>query len=378
MRILQLISSGGVYGAEHMMLTLTQVLVRQGHDCTVAVFENSRQGNVSVEVARHMAALDLPVQAIPCKGRLDFAAVACIRRLLQERRVDVLHAHGYKADIYGYIAARGTKIATVSTCHNWVGGTLALSIFNNLDRLVLQRLDAVVAVSEPIAGALRKCGVAPQKLRHISNGIDIHRFATAQPALRQEFAPHSGPLVGFVGRLSPEKGTHTLLHAAAVVLRGRPEAIFVLVGNGPERESLEQKAADLGISKSIRFLGQRNDMPDIYASLDILILPSLTEGLPLTILEALAAGRAVIATSVGAVPKVVAHEKTGLLVPPGDVEALAAAIMRLLDDSFLGKRLGRLGHDTVAGHYSAEVMAKEYLTTYDDAITTKTAYRKSN
>ncbi|MBZ5630067.1 MAG: glycosyltransferase family 4 protein [Acidobacteriia bacterium] len=349
------------------MLTLSHALTRHGHDCTIAAFENLHRPNL--EIVERAGTFQLPVQLVRCSGRLDWRAVSRLRRMMRQGNIDVVHAHGYKADVYAYLASRGTSAATVSTCHNWIHQGLATAIYNRLDRLVLRRFDAIVAVSDTVANILGNGGGCGQKVRVINNGIDLSRFAAATPTLREEFgADYHGPLVGFVGRLSPEKGPQYLVRAAADVLRYRPDAKFVLVGSGPERERLQKAVASLGIEGSVRFVGQRADMPSVYASLDVIVLPSVSEGLPLTILEALAAKRAVVASDVGGVPSIVIHEKTGLLVPPGDVPALAASIERLLDDACLRRQLGCSGYDLVKEHYSATTMAERYSAVYRDAL----------
>jgi glycosyltransferase involved in cell wall biosynthesis len=147
-----------------------------------------------------------------------------------------------------------------------------------------------------------------------------------------------------------------------------PDALFVLVGDGPEREKLETLTQQLGIQSSVVFVGQRDDIPGVYASFDIVALPSLTEAMPLAVLEALAAKRAVVASEVGDVPRMILHEQTGLLVQPGDDRGLADAIMRLLADGELRRKLGHNGHRFVLDHFSGARMARNYLGVYEDVM----------
>jgi glycosyltransferase involved in cell wall biosynthesis len=177
--------------------------------------------------------------------------------------------------------------------------------------------------------------------------------------------------VGYVGRLSPEKGVDRLLQAAALVLARRPNTKFILAGSGPEDARLKRMAETLGLTKNVTFLSQVDEVSEVYASLDMVVLPSLTEGLPLMVLEALAAKRAVVATNVGAVPQVIIDGETGLLVAPGDVNALAAGIERLMEDSSLRNRLASRGHSLVAQSYSVNVMTAGYLALYHDTVQLK-------
>jgi glycosyltransferase involved in cell wall biosynthesis len=355
-----------MYGAEHVVLTLAGGLARLGHECTVGVFENRHRPNL--EIAERAKALRLPVEQVVCDGRVDTKVIGRIRKIIEERNINVVHAHGFKADVYCYAALRSTSTPLVSTCHNWLEDGLALSIYGMLDRFVLRYFDAVAAVSPAVSFVLHHSGVAHDKIQLIDNGIDLSRFEGAWPKLRGELGVGDAPVIGFVGRLSPEKGLRHLLQAASRIFPKWLDATLVLVGDGPERESLQKLAGELGISHRIHFTGQRFDTPEMYASFDVLVLPSLTEGLPLTLLEALASRRAVVASSVGAVPNIVAHETTGLLVTPGDVEGLASSIERLLRDSALRKLLGEQGYVLVSQRYSSPTMTREYAAMYQNAI----------
>lgn len=365
MKILHLISSGGLYGAETMVVALSRCLQQRGHTSIVGVFHNLHSPNT--QVAEHARSSGVPVELIACKGRLDPSAVMALRRIIRQREIDAVHAHGYKADIYGYAASRGLGTPILSTCHTWYDNDMAAYLYGVLDRRVLKRFNMTIAVSESVAALLRSAGVAETRISIINNGVDLAAFATAEPTLRHELGGN-GTIIGTVARLAPEKGIPCLLQAAAVVLKQYPEAVFALVGDGPDRQQLEAEACNLKIEKNVVFTGARRDMAGIYASLDLLVQPSLKEGLPMTILEALAAKRAVVATDVGAVPRVIQNEKTGLLVPSDNSDALANAILRLLNDQMLRQKLAQGGHQLVRDSFSAEVMAHAYLQLYESVI----------
>ncbi len=364
MRVFQLISSGGFYGAESVVLTLSKAVHDMGHSNTLGVFYDARNPHTElVDLAR---ASGLAVEVIPCRRRWDWEAVRAIRAHLREQSVDILHTHGYKADFYGFIAARGTRAALVATSHYWTRRTLGLRLFASLDHAVLKRFDAVGAVSDAIAASLIRSGAKKERIRTIDNGIDLFPFECAASTLAKEIGKGDRPIVGAVGRLVSQKGFSQLLHAAKGVVSDFPAVLFVLVGEGPERAMLEGLTKDLGLQDNVLLAGRRNDMPGVYASFDAFVLPSLDEGMPIALLEALAAGKPVVATRVAAVPKIIVPESTGLLVEPGDISSLRAAISRLLADANLRQQLGRQGHAWVKERFSSEAMAAQYLDLYQE------------
>lgn len=366
MTILFLISSEGYYGVENMLVTLVRYLLNQGCHCVLSVFRNSHCPHT--EIAEQARLRGLAVEIVPCRGKWDWAAVRRIQNLLVKHNVDILHCHGYKADLYGHTAALMKRVGLVATSHNWTGKSLNMRAYAALDRLVLSRFDEVVVVSDAVGATLRRWGVAATKLSTIPNGVDVKKFYQAAPVLRKEIGAESRPLVGFVGRLVAEKGGAFLIRAAQQVVALHPSTRFILVGAGPARQEWEELANQLGITEHVVFGGVREDMPAVYRSLDMLVLPSLLEALPMCLLEAMASGKPVIATRVGAVPKLVNSEVTGLLLDPGDVDGLAAAILRLFSDPQLASRLGENGRAHVARHYSAEAMARSYIAKYERVL----------
>jgi glycosyltransferase involved in cell wall biosynthesis len=362
MRIFHVISSGGMYGAEHVLLNLCRSLRKLDCDVTVGVFRNAT--NPHTEIGDRLTAENIEVVEIPCAGRVDWAAIKKTRHLMRQVQTDVVHSHGYKGDIYSYLATRFASIPLVATAHNWTGESELPPIYNKLDRVVLRRFSAVAAVSDGVAQVLDGSGVAAKKIIRIANGIDLTPYEEAIPAARRELHDSNAPIVGLVGRLVQEKGCFEFVRAAAQVLPTFPEARFLLVGEGPERDSLEQLARDLQIDKSVVFAGHRNDMPSVYASLAICVLPSFEEGMPMTLMEAMAAGRSVIATPVGQIPAMVDQETNGLLVNPGNVGELSSAMMRLLGDVVLRQRMGENGREKAQRLFSADSMARAYLNLY--------------
>jgi glycosyltransferase involved in cell wall biosynthesis len=226
----------------------------------------------------------------------------------------------------------------------------------------------VVAVSSELADSLQKRGIQQERIAMIHNGVPIMRFAKASPTFSEEINKGKRTVVGMIARLAPGKNPDLFLQAAQSVLKGFPNTVFAMIGNGPERNKLEGLVRKLKIEDSVVFAGERHDMPEVYASLDIVVLPSLSEGMPMSILEAMAAGKPIVASSVGAIPSVVLPDQTGLLIEPGDLVGLRAAMERLLSDPELRTRLGEEGQTMINRHYSADVMAHKYLHVYQRVL----------
>ncbi len=363
MTVLQLISSEGYYGAESMLVALARALSVLGWEAIVGVLADRRFAHT--EVATEAQRLGLRTEIVPCRGRWDRQAVRRVRSLVTERGVDVIHAHGYKADFYAAAAGWPRRAALVATCHNWPNKLLTMRAYAALDRLVLRSFDEVATASPVVAGALQRWGV---RATLVENGVEIERFHGAAPALRLELGRGAGRVVGFVGRMVAAKGGALLLEAAKSVLAALPDTTFVLVGGGPARGEWEAMAARLGIAGNVVFAGVRRDMPGVYASFDVMALPSYEENMPMCLLEAMAAGVPVIATRVGAVPKLIVPEQTGVLIEPGDAAGLAAAILRLLRDREEACRLGANGEAHAVRTFSAAATARRYAALYERGL----------
>lgn len=262
------------------------------------------------------------------------------------------------------MAASTLGVPLITTCHNWTRQSVAVRFYDLIDGFVVGRFDAVVGVSEPIIDRLLDLGVTGDKVHLISNGLDFSSFDEVSPAFRRQVPP--GTLtIGSVCRMSKLKGLSYLIEAAQAVLSQYPEAHFLLVGDGPDRSRIEEMAIAKGIADRVTFAGLRRDIPDVYASLDIFVLSSIDEAMPMALLEALAAGKAIVATRVGDVSKLIHHEETGLLIEARDASGLAEAIIRLLEDQNLREKLGKEGQRFVHENYSAESMARQYLGLYE-------------
>jgi glycosyltransferase involved in cell wall biosynthesis len=368
-KILHIISSGGMYGAEAVILNMSRTLNESGHSSVLGVFSNSANPNLQLHEAAGREGIESHL--ISCTGQVDRTVLESIRSLTSKTKADIVHAHGYKGDIYTYFALRGSDTPFVSTCHNWIDDNLLVTLYGMADRRVLRSYSAVVAVSDEVKQRLLKAGVRADKVHLIRNGIDLRPFDNALPSLRNNGSGDDALQVGFIGRLSSEKGADIFLEAAARVLIELPSTKFVVVGEGPDRDKLESLIDNLKIRESVSMVGRRDDMPAVYASLDMMVSSSRREGLPMGILEGMASRLPLVATSVGDVPTVVLDGRTGVLVPPEDPKSLASAIVTLLRNPAQRESFGAAAKKLIEDEFSATRMTNDYLRVYEEAVTGK-------
>ncbi|HEX5387004.1 MAG TPA: glycosyltransferase family 4 protein [Gemmatimonadales bacterium] len=280
----------------------------------------------------------------------------------------VLHAHlnWPLAGKFGLLAATLRRIPAVATAQLFVESLVNRNVRAQF-RVVSAGVRRYLAVSRHVAARLGAAfGVPDRKLSVVYNGIDPAPFErAADPALRARITGNPlRPLVFTAARLTPQKGLDVLLDAAVRV----PGAVFAIAGEGPERAALEARAAALGLTDRVRFLGARSDVADLLVSSDLFVLPSRFEGLPLSVLEAMAAGKAVVASRIGGTDEAVADGISGTLVPPGDPAALAVAVCALLGDPARAGRMGDAGRAAVHERFTAREMARAVAAVYDEVL----------
>ena len=302
----------------------------------------------------------------------DERAVQALTGVLAVVAPDVIHTHMYRADIVGTRAAMA--LGELGRRRPYVVSTVHSSrIRSHEDRELLRRLtpemDQLIAVSRSIERKIADEHRTGAPVRLIYNGVDLQRYDHQGPCatLREEYGMETGSkIVGVVARLEPEKGHQTLIEAWPHVLREVPDAYLLIVGEGSRRDSLEQWAAAHRVAHRVVFAGRRDDIPAVTASLDVAVLPSWREAQGLSILEAMAMSRPVVASDVGGIPEMVEDGVTGLLVEHDNPVALAAAIVRLLEDPVYAATIGRAGHDLVHDRFCIELMVKAVEQIYDD------------
>jgi glycosyltransferase involved in cell wall biosynthesis len=303
----------------------------------------------------------LPTHPVAERFAFDPGLVGRLGRLLRRVRPDVIVGHDYKADLLLLLAA--PRRPRVVVLHGYTGEDRKVGLLEALDRRLLSRAHTVVAVSPGLAALARRAGLPDGRVHVVPNAVPVEEIAAAagraREAVRREWevAPGRAVLVS-VGRLSPEKGQDVLLEAFARAAR-ETDALLVLVGDGALRDRLERRARAADLAGRVRFLGWRTDPYACLGGADVCVLPSRSEGLPLSLLEAMSAGLPVVATAVGSVPDVLEGGARGRLVPPADAEALADALLPLLTDPDSRRELGARARER-AREYDLPAFARRW------------------
>lgn len=318
-----------------------------------------RQGELVDDIERlGVKVVDLAIGRSIVTPKTLLRLIKFARRLRQEE-VSLLHCYLPRANLLGAVAGKIAGVPTVLISKR------SLEPSTNIIRLADVWADAVLANSRQVwrhAVEVEKC--RPDKLRLLVNGIDIERYRNASG----NGLHHQGPVVGTVLRLEPIKGPKVFIESAKRILDEMPEARFVIVGDGSTRAELERLGRSLGLGDRIRYLGERDDVEAILPSFSLFILPSLVEGMSMALLEAMAAARPIVATAVGGNLDLIRDGENGLLVPPGNPEAMARAAVQLLKNPASAKRLGQAAQTVVVNHHSADSMVRRLEEIYNELL----------
>jgi glycosyltransferase involved in cell wall biosynthesis len=355
---MQLLAPLTLAGAERVVLNQLRYLDPARFEQHVFLQLNARRPDdlVAAEVRK----LGIEPETYHLERLFDWQQVREVAGALKRHKIDILHTHGYRTDVIGYLATRSSRVPRVSTVHGWIANTRRAHVYHFLQKLALRHFDHVIAVSDDIRDRLLRCGLRPERVVKIGNTVDL----AALSRLNGDRPRGGETVVGTVGRLSPEKGLTHFLQAAREVLNARDDVRFLLIGDGPQREELAGLARALGIEDRVHFAGFVPEPAEIYAALDIFVLPSLSEGMPISLLEAFAAGRPCVATSVGGVVELLGRDGLGLMVPPADAKALAKAILSLLNSPSLAAEMARRARQQVVAEYSPGPWARRIEQVY--------------
>lgn len=374
MRILQLISSRGFFGAENVMIELSKALRAYECECYIGIIGHSN--NLYKSILCEASKNGLKTEVFFCRSQFDIKTIMKIRKFIKENKMDIIHSHGYKSNFYGLLASLNLNINRITTCHNWIGNGRKMKLYEYIDKLLLRNFDKVIAISEELKNEILRSGIF--KVMIINNGIDIERFKLQATGHRLKIKEAFGikeneKAIGTVGRLTVEKGHSYLIETFEKAVKEFPDTKLLIVGDGPLKESLESRAMSLGLKDNIIFTGIRNDIPELLSIMDIFVLPSLKEGMPMVLLEAMAARKAIIATKVGAVIKIIDDGVTGLLIKPTDVNSMCDCLTRLLKNTEKARLLSEKAYEKVKSEFSASKMAEQYFGEYR-----RLQYKKNN
>jgi glycosyltransferase involved in cell wall biosynthesis len=354
-RVVHLVIGGEVAGGQLVALRLARAARDRGDE---VAFVAPERGPFTELAEREGFRVDV----LPLRRSFQLGAAWRLARLLRRRQANVLHTHTLAAaNALSRVAGRAARVPVVSHLHienHFRPATHRL--LAGLDNATARLAARLVAVSEDTKRAYERQGYPRGRIEVVYNGVELPPD--------NEYRRNEPPRIGEIARLCDVKGQRELLHALAQV----PGARLVLAGRdleqgGAFQDALERESERLGVRERVEF-GFREDVPALLETLDVVALPSWTEGLPIVLLEAMAHGRPVVATPVGGTPELVTDGETGLLVPPRDPEALAAALRRVLDDPDLARRLGEAARARVAERFTAAEQARRILAIYDDVV----------
>ena len=382
LRILQVAYKSEISGGEKVLLNLAKHLRRRGHHLLVAC---PSYGPLVEVLLRE----GIEVSIISIKKSYDLMGAFRLRHLILREGVQVLHTHGMLVNTVGRIASKMARVpVSISTVHltrelasggraentrQWLKG----KYYRSLDNFTARFNDRVIAVSESVKQDLISQGMSPEKIVVIKNGIEFEGWQTrldeknSRAQKKRELDIGNGPVVGTITRLSRQKDVHTLLYAMSNIVRDYPGIRCLIMGDGPQRRELEYLKCRLALNGNVTFLGYRDDAREILNIFDIFVLSSLWEGLPLVVLEAMAASKPVIATQVPGTAEAISDGKTGILVPLRNSERLAGSIKRLLEDQKLSQSMGEAGRQRVNKYFRVERMADETERLYIDLMRSK-------
>lgn len=364
MKILHLIDSGGLYGAEKMLIDLAWEQLHCGHEPMIVSIGTESDGEKAIE--KEAFSQGVPCRPYRMKAGLNFSGALRILRDAKQQGFEILHSHGYKGNIlFGLLPKKMRRLPLVSTLHGWTstGGISKMALYERLDALSLSRADAVAMVNDSTIEHPRLKSIPREKKSVIYNGIRLHEskpLSVDDPIAT--FCHQTDTLIA-VGRFSPEKNHLLLIEVLAELVQEGHDLQLLILGEGRLLSSYEQKALQLGISERLMMPGYVNTVDAILPLCRAFVMPSQTEGLPIALLEAMAANVPVIASGVGAVP-VVLGKGSGILIEPGNKEALRTALEWLLDVGHDPGQMVKLARQRVENEYASTIMAEKYIELY--------------
>jgi len=362
--VLHLLAPARFGGLESVVLMLARGQIEAGQRVTLGAFVDPDEIDHPFLAAAGRAGV--PATPVPTPARGYLAERRAVRDLIDDLGPDVVHTHGYRPDVVDSGVARRLGAATVTTVHGFTGFGLRGRLYEWVQRRWFRRFDAVVAVSEALRRDLERSGVQPSRLHTIQNAWQPARVPLARSEARRALGLDAeGPVAGWVGRLSPEKGPDVMVEALATC--SRPDVVLSVVGTGPLDAQLRALASERGVAHRVRWHGVVPEAGSYLRAFDVLLLTSWTEGTPIVLLEAMAAGTPVIATAVGGVPDVVS-DREAALVPPGDAAALARRLEELLSDPASGARRSEEARRRLAGQFAIGPWVARYMDVYGACV----------
>lgn len=293
------------------------------------------------------------------------------KKLVKENNIDIIQTHGYKANVLGYFLKKVCKKPWIGFAHGYTDENLKVRLYNKLDKFVLRYPDIVVPVSDSLKKILTRSGVSEKRIKIIYNAVDKNELRPdlTPEELKEKYEINNREkVVGVVGRLSPEKGVEVFLKAFKQTIDRFPSIKGIIIGDGQEKEKLLNYCSNNGMEDKVIFTGYQNNIANFYQIMDLLVLPSYSEGLPNVVLEAMSFKIPVIATSVGGVPEIITDGESGLIISSGNPEVMSDNIIYLLNDEEKRKKLGENGYWSIYPKFSPENRASHILSLYRELV----------
>jgi glycosyltransferase involved in cell wall biosynthesis len=362
--VLHLRSSGALLGAENVILEIAKNSKRFGYNSIVGAIKDCRDPVPDfLEVAKKKYRL----QTLLLENRkiLDLNCASALRKYIVQNNIKLLHCHGYKEDYFGLLSR--VSIPKIATNHLWKNTTFKLRVYGLIDALFLHFFDRVVGVSDELVQKMKKLGI--NNVYKIANGVDVDRFTIVSKSslMLDRFNLDPDAIVlGMVSSLTPEKN-HKIVFDVLANIRD-PKVKLLIVGDGPQDAFLRTKVTEMNLQETVIFAGRQENIQEILSIVDIYLLPSVAEGSPMSLLEAMACGKAVVASRVGGNENVITHKENGLLVEPGNLSDLIHCIEFLLRERSLIREYGIKARRTVENNFSSNVMTGNYCQVYSELL----------
>jgi glycosyltransferase involved in cell wall biosynthesis len=376
-RILHFMESDGLYGAENVVLNLSLEMSRQGRYKPIigCIVENANDRNALYERAESLGIMAVPVEI--GKYAMAFQLLKSVRQIKQYG-IDVIHTHGHKGAIAGFVIHLLSGIPIVGTCHAWVDHPdckMRYRVMSLSERFLYKYFLFCICVSDAILSKFSQKNVNTKNTLVIYNGIELNSNSNKtidKDAIRKEIGiDNDYPIILNVGRLTAEKAQRDIISAAMILKEKGMPVNMVVAGEGILRQCLNEQIERLNLADVVKLIGFREDVSRLLGVSDIFLLPSLTEGLPIALLEAMSARVPVIATPVGQVPKIIQHGVSGLLVPVNDAGAIAGAVERYLKNLPEARRMRENAFEQLERAFSSSIMYAEYSKVYERVICPK-------
>ena len=384
MKLLAIMEAGTVTGPAKNLLTFCQSARQHSFpdmpyiETSLTTFRRASANDSANQFVEKALDSGIEIDLLDERFRFDTRVVAALKKVVERVQPDIVQTHNVKSHFVMRLSGLWREIPWIAFHHGYTTTDWKMRAYNQLDRWSLRKAHRVVTMNKIFAQQLVRAGAKSEGMRILHNAIEVETISKVSDAAAANLKNELGiaddeRVIIAIGRLSLEKGQVDLIRAFAKLIHAQPnlQAKLVIVGEGPERERLEQEINSLRVKERVRFAGQVSDVKPFYAIADLMVLPSHSEGSPNVLLEAMAARVPVVATAVGGVPEIATHKENALLVEAHDVEALAQAISQLLDDRELAQNLASKAQKRVIKNHSPQARLRSLLEIYRELAPNK-------